>query len=51
MEEVDRRHILAVLESREWKVKGKDNAAARLGLNPSTLRSRMKKLGITRPAS
>ena len=34
---------------RFWKVKGPGNAAERLSLNPSTLRGKMKKLGIVRP--
>jgi DNA-binding NtrC family response regulator len=38
--------ILNVLEETKWKIEGKDGAAAILGLNPSTLRSRMKNLGI-----
>jgi PAS domain S-box-containing protein len=46
---VERAHIQSVLEECGWKVKGTGNAADRLGLNPSTLRSRMKKLGIARP--
>jgi transcriptional regulator with GAF, ATPase, and Fis domain len=50
LEEVERQHILDVLEACEWKVKGSGNAADRLGLNPSTLRSRLKKLGIRRPS-
>ena len=49
LEDVERNHILAVLESCGWKVKGGGNAAERLGLKESTLRSRMKRLGITRP--
>jgi chemotaxis protein methyltransferase CheR len=40
--------ILNVLEETRWKIEGKDGAAAILGLNPSTLRSRMKNLGIRR---
>jgi len=48
LEEVDRRHILAVLDARNWRVSGPKGAARVLGLNPSTLRSRMKKLGISR---
>jgi transcriptional regulator with GAF, ATPase, and Fis domain len=48
---VERSHIEAVLERCAWKVKGAGNAAERLGLNPSTLRGRMHKLGITRPSS
>jgi transcriptional regulator with GAF, ATPase, and Fis domain len=46
---VDRAHIISVLEDCGWKIKGNDNAAERLGLKPSTLRYRMKKLGIRRP--
>jgi formate hydrogenlyase transcriptional activator len=45
----DRARILAVLEACRWKIKGSGNAADRLGLNPSTLRYRMKILGIARP--
>ena len=45
---VERAHILAVLDETGWKVKGKRNAAERLGLKESTLRARMKKLGIKR---
>jgi len=47
--EMDRAHIVGVLEECGWKVKGPDNAADRLGLKPSTLRYRMGKLGIERP--
>ena len=50
MADAERAHILRVLQDCRWKVKGNGNAAERLGLNPSTLRSRMKKLGIERPA-
>jgi len=49
LESVERSHILSVLEKCDWKVKGPGNAAERLGLNPSTLRGRMRKLGIERP--
>jgi PAS domain S-box-containing protein len=48
--EVDRSQILAALEACRWKVKGLGNAAERLGLKPSTLRYRMKVLGIERPS-
>ena len=44
--DVERAHILRVIEECGGHIKGNNNAAARLGLNPSTLRSRMKKLGI-----
>jgi transcriptional regulator with GAF, ATPase, and Fis domain len=50
LDEVEREHILHVLKRCEWRVDGAGNAAATLGLNPSTLRSRMQKLGITRLA-
>ena len=48
LEAVERAHILQVLEEVRWKIDGKDGAAARLELNPSTLRSRMRKLAIVR---
>ncbi|MDJ0916493.1 MAG: sigma 54-interacting transcriptional regulator [Woeseiaceae bacterium] len=44
----ERSHIIAVLESAGWKISGPQGAAEKLGLAPSTLRSRMKKLGISR---
>jgi len=47
--DVERTYIIRVLEDYSWIVEGRHGAAARLGLNPSTLRSRMKKLGIKRP--
>jgi len=48
LEAMERAHILAVLDACQWRIKGAGQAAARLGLPPSILRSRMKKLGITR---
>jgi predicted ATPase len=48
LEDVERAHILAVLEACQWRIKGAGQAAARLGMHPSTLWSRMKKLGIAR---
>jgi len=42
-------HIRTVLERCGWRINGPGNAAAVLGLHPNTLRSRMKKLGVTRP--
>jgi transcriptional regulator with GAF, ATPase, and Fis domain len=48
LEDMERRHIVAVLERAGWRVAG---AAEVLGLKRSTLYSKMKKLGITRPAS
>ena len=44
--EAERDYILKVLERTLWRIKGPKGAAAELGLNPATLYSRMKKLGI-----
>jgi formate hydrogenlyase transcriptional activator len=49
MEEMERRHILSVLEQSKWVFSGPNGAAARLGLKRSTLQFRMRKLGIFRP--
>jgi transcriptional regulator with GAF, ATPase, and Fis domain len=46
---VDGAGIVRILEDCHWKIKGAGNAAERLGLKPSTLRYRMKTLGIRRP--
>jgi PAS domain S-box-containing protein len=48
LEDIERANILSALEESDWKVKGEGNAASRLGINPGTLRSRIKKLGISR---
>jgi transcriptional regulator of acetoin/glycerol metabolism len=50
LDEVERAHILRILERCGWRINGAGNAAEVLGLEPSTLRSRMQKLGIGRPA-
>jgi transcriptional regulator with GAF, ATPase, and Fis domain len=49
LDENEREHILRILERCRWRINGEGNAAAVLGLEPSTLRSRMQKLGIRRP--
>jgi formate hydrogenlyase transcriptional activator len=49
LEEAEREHILATLKETKWLVSGPRGAAARLGMNRSTLQFRMKKLGILRP--
>jgi transcriptional regulator with GAF, ATPase, and Fis domain len=49
LEEFERQYILEVLERCGWKIKGRGHAADVLDLNPSTLRSKLKKLGIRRP--
>jgi transcriptional regulator with GAF, ATPase, and Fis domain len=46
---VERDHIFQVLEQTNWKLSGKNGAAEILGLNRSTLRARVRKLGIRRP--
>jgi PAS domain S-box-containing protein len=48
LEEIERESIVAALEAAGWRVAGADGAAERLGTKPSTLRSRMKALGIGR---
>ena len=45
---LERDHILQALEKTAWRIEGKKGAAAMLGLNPSTLRGRMRKDGIRR---
>jgi PAS domain S-box-containing protein len=49
LEETERNQIIKILSDTRWRIEGKDGAAAILGLNPSTLRARMHKLGIVRP--
>jgi PAS domain S-box-containing protein len=50
LKEMERTHIISILEACNWTVKGRGNAAESLGMKESTLRSRMKKLGIRRPS-
>jgi DNA-binding NtrC family response regulator len=47
--DITRDHIVAMLERARWRVRGAGGAADLLGMNPSTLESRMVKLGIARP--
>ena len=49
LQELERLHILQILDRTLWRIYGQDGAAAQLGLNPSTLRSRLKRLGLKRP--
>jgi transcriptional regulator with GAF, ATPase, and Fis domain len=49
LEEVERRHVVTVLEMSGWRIRGKNGAAETLGLKPTTLESRLEKLGIRRP--
>ena len=48
LEDVERNHIIAVLQQTKWVIDGQRGAAAVLGLHPNTLRSRLKKLGVSR---
>jgi transcriptional regulator with GAF, ATPase, and Fis domain len=48
IQDLERQNILMALEQGGWKVSGEKGAAKLLGINPSTLTSRMKALGITR---
>lgn len=48
LEAVAREHITRTLEATGWQISGTKGAAAILGMNPNTLRSRMLKLGISR---
>ncbi len=47
--DVEEQHIRNVLESTHWRIRGAGGAAERLGLRPTTLETRMAKLGISRP--
>ena len=49
LDELQKQHIRTVLESSGWRVRGPGGAADRLGLKPTTLESRMAKLGLRRP--
>ncbi len=49
LEAVEREHIMKVLRETGWVIGGTNGAAARLGLNRTTLNHRMRKLGINRP--
>jgi formate hydrogenlyase transcriptional activator len=49
LEAVEREHIIKTLRESGWVIGGNTGAAARLGLNRTTLNNRLRKLGITRP--
>jgi transcriptional regulator with GAF, ATPase, and Fis domain len=51
LEEVEREHVLSVLEDVGWRIRGSNGAAERLGLKPTTLEARMARLGIRRPSA
>ena len=48
LQDVERQHITAVARSTGWRIRGRHGAAEILGLKPTTLEARMKRLGITR---
>jgi transcriptional regulator with GAF, ATPase, and Fis domain len=50
LEDVEKEHIIEALKKTGWKVSGEKGAAKILGLNPTTLEARMKKMGIKREA-
>jgi PAS domain S-box-containing protein len=47
--DVEKEHIRAILESTRWRIRGAGGAADKLGLRPTTLETRMAKLGLARP--
>jgi formate hydrogenlyase transcriptional activator len=47
--DVQKEHIRSVLEGAGWRIRGSGGAADRLGVKPTTLETRMAKLGLTRP--
>jgi transcriptional regulator with GAF, ATPase, and Fis domain len=49
LNDVQREHIRSVLERVGWRIRGEGGAAERLGLQPTTLETRMVKLGVLRP--
>jgi transcriptional regulator with GAF, ATPase, and Fis domain len=49
LEELERLHIVEALDQTGWRVSGPKGAAVLLGLKPTTLEARMKKLGVRRP--
>ena len=51
LDEAEREHILRALEATGWRIEGPQGAASILKLHPSTLRFRMKKLGLTKVLS
>ena len=51
LDDVQKDHILEVLNQVRWRVRGKNGAAEILGLKPTTLDSKMARLGIRRPAA
>jgi DNA-binding NtrC family response regulator len=51
LDDIERAHIRSVLDATGWRIRGAGGAADRLGLAPTTLESRMVKLGLTRKSN
>ena len=49
MLQFEKENLLSILNAAHWKIKGPGGAADLLGINPTTLISRMKKMGLHRP--
>ena len=49
LEVIEKEYILKVMKDSQWKINGANGAAEKLAMHPNTLRSKMKKLGISRP--
>jgi formate hydrogenlyase transcriptional activator len=47
----ERQHLIRILDQTSWRIEGPGGAADRLGLRPSTLRSRLHRLGLRRPVA
>lgn len=51
LQQRERENLLTVLGKANWKIKGPDGAAKLPGVKPTTLLTRLKKMGLKRPAS
>jgi transcriptional regulator with GAF, ATPase, and Fis domain len=49
VDEIARAYVQAILQETAWVIEGQRGAARRLGLHPNTLRSRLKRWGLSRP--
>jgi formate hydrogenlyase transcriptional activator len=50
LHQLEHEHIIAILNRTGWRIYGPQGAAAQLGLNPETLRSKIRKLGLKKPS-
>jgi len=51
LQDIERRHIITVLERAGWRLAGKNGAAELLGMKRTTLQAKMRALGVTRPST